>query len=70
MSTSVTVRAGSRVGACTELGSLVYETTAAYVFRRPDGEIAFISKRSPALHMAPCIMCRDDHQHQEPREAA
>jgi hypothetical protein len=27
-------------------------------------------KRSPALHMAPCTMCRDDHQHQEPREAA
>ena len=69
MSTSISVRQGSRVGACTELGSVVHETTAAYVFRRPDGEVAFISKRSPSLHVGPCMMC-PDHHHQNPREAA
>ena len=54
MSTSVSVRQGSRVGACTELGSLVYETTAAYVFRRPDGEIAFIPSARRRSTVGPC----------------
>ena len=39
------VRQASRFGTCDVLGEVINETSHAYIFRRPDGETAFISKR-------------------------
>ena len=44
------VRQASRFGMCDVLGEVINETLHAYIFRRPDGETAFISKRAPTLH--------------------
>jgi hypothetical protein len=44
------VRQASRFGTCDVLGEVINETLHAYIFRRPDGETAFISKRAPTLH--------------------
>ena len=51
------VRQASRFGACDMLGEVINETSHAYIFRRPDGETGFISKRAPTLHVGPCRMC-------------
>ena len=60
------VRQASRFGTCDVLGDVINETLHAYIFRRPDGETAFISK----LHVGPCRMCADYLHHQAQREAA
>jgi hypothetical protein len=52
------------------VGEVINETSRAYIYRRPDGETAFISKRAPTLHVGPCSMCADYHHHQAQREAA
>src|SRR3954465_2855680 len=44
------VRQASRFGTCDVLGEVINEPLHAYIFRRPDGETAFISKRAPTLH--------------------
>jgi hypothetical protein len=42
------------------LGVLVAETTLRYLYRRrTDGPTAFVDKRSPAIHVAPCEACTD-----------
>jgi hypothetical protein len=64
------VRQASHRGMCDVLGEVINETSHAYIFRRPDGETAFISKRAPTLHTGPCCMCADHHHHQAQREAA
>jgi hypothetical protein len=64
------VRQASRFGTCDVLGDVINETLHAYIFRRPDGETAFISKRAPTLHVGPCRMCADYHHHGAQREAA
>jgi hypothetical protein len=53
------IRQASRSGSCVELGEIINETSRAYIFRRPNGETAFIHKNAPTLHVQPCMMCRD-----------
>ena len=52
------VRESSRLGACQMLGELVGETTTRYVYRRRN-VTAFVDKRSPSIHIAPCKTCAD-----------
>jgi hypothetical protein len=64
------IRQAYRFGTCDVVGEVINETSRAYIYRRPDGETAFISKRAPTLHVGPCSMCADYHHHQAQREAA
>ena len=52
------VREGSRLGACQVLGELVGETATRYIYRRRS-MTAFVNKRSPSIHIAPCKTCAD-----------
>ena len=48
------------VGLCSLLGELVDETETRYFYRRRSGnELAFVTKRSPAIHVVPCKACPD-----------
>ena len=67
---TIKIRQAARFDACDVLGEVISETSRAYIFRRPDGEIVFISKRAPTLHVGPCRMCADYHHHGAQREAA
>ena len=65
---TIKIRQCSRFGTCDVLGEVINETSRAYVFRRPDGASAFISKNAPTLHVWPCTMCADYGQ--PPAQAA
>ena len=68
---TIKVRQCSRFDMCEVLGEVINETSRAYVYRRPNGETAFISKNAPSLHVRACTMCADYRQHHSPRwEAA
>ena len=67
---TIKIRQCFRFGTCDVLGEVINETSRAYIFRRPDGETAFISKRAPTLHVGPCRMCADYYHHQAQRAAA
>ena len=54
----VHVREGSRFGPCLVLGELIGETAERYIYRNRAGT-AFVSKRSPSIHIAPCAVCAD-----------
>ena len=58
------VREGSRLGACQMLGELVGETATRYIYRRRS-MTAFVNKRSPSIHIAPCKTCAD-YRHKWP----
>lgn len=60
----VIVRESSHIGPCNILGALVRETVTRYIYRRRRDLIAFVSKRSPKIHLEPCQDCPD-----HPREA-
>jgi hypothetical protein len=48
------------VGLCSLLGELVDETESRYFYRRRSGnELAFVTKRSPTIHVVPCKACPD-----------
>jgi hypothetical protein len=58
------VRENLRFGPCNVLGELIRETATRYVYRNRGGT-AFVSKNSPSIHIAPCEVCVDYHQHEE-----
>jgi hypothetical protein len=58
------VRENLRFGPCNVLGELIDETDTRYVYRNRAGT-AFVSKNSPSIHIAPCKVCADYHQHEE-----
>jgi hypothetical protein len=45
---------------CNVLGELVGETPTLYIYGLPMGAKAFVSKRSPAIHIEPCKACPPD----------
>jgi hypothetical protein len=53
------IRESSPLGPCNILGTLVRETTTRYVYQCRRDVIAFVSKRSPKIHLAPCRSCPD-----------
>ena len=54
------LREASGLRPCGVLGTLVSKTSTRYIYRRrPDGPLAFASKRSPGLHIEPCKSCPD-----------
>jgi hypothetical protein len=58
------VRENLRFGPCNVLGELVGETATRYVYRNRAGT-AFVSKRLPSIHLAPCQVCADYQQSDE-----
>jgi hypothetical protein len=52
------VRENLRSGPCNVLGELVGETATRYIYRNRAG-VAFVDKRSPSIHIAPCPACAD-----------
>ena len=46
------------------LGELIRETATRYVYRNRAGT-AFVRKNSPSIHVAPCEVCADYHQHED-----
>ena len=44
---------------CNVLGELVGETPTRYIYGLRGGATAFVSKRSPAIHIKPCKACPD-----------
>jgi hypothetical protein len=45
---------------CNVLGDLVGETPTLYIYGLSRGARAFVSKRSPAIHIEPCKACPPD----------
>jgi hypothetical protein len=45
---------------CNVLGELGGETPTRYIYGRRGGANAFVSKRSPAIHIEPCKACPPD----------
>jgi hypothetical protein len=52
------VRENLRFSPCNVLGELIGETATRYIYRNRGGA-AFVSKNSPAIHIAPCPVCAD-----------
>ena len=53
-------QSSSYLGPCTLLGELVEDTVVRFYYRRRcDDELAFVDKRSPMIHIAPCNACPD-----------
>ena len=52
------VRESSRFGPCYELGELIGETANRYIYRNR-AATAFVDKRTPSIHIAPCAACID-----------
>jgi hypothetical protein len=57
----VQVRESSRFGFCYALGELIRETPTRYIYSNRAGT-AFVDKRSPSIHIAPCPVCADYQQ--------
>ena len=55
----VAVRETSPVGPCNVLGPLVNETKTRFVYCLRRGQIAFVPRRSPRIHLEPCRCCPD-----------
>jgi hypothetical protein len=61
---TTSVREGSRFGPCYVLGELIGESATRYIYSNRAGT-AFVDKRSPAIHLAPCPVCADYQQSDE-----
>ena len=56
----VLVREASAWGPCNVLGELMGETSTRYLYRPRSGSaVAFVDKRSRAIHVQPCDACPD-----------
>ena len=56
-------QSSSYLGPCTLLGELVEDTIVRFYYRRRcDDELAFVDKRSPMIHIAPCNACPDSQE--------